>query len=125
MEYLFVYGTLLQSLSNPMSKFLSRYSKILGTAYFHGKLYDVGAYPAAISSNSKTDKVYGIIVEILNTEHTFKVLDAYEGVKENLYIRKPVTAFLNNHSNIKTWIYLYSQPTENLNLIPSGDYLKR
>ncbi len=123
MDYLFVYGTLLQAIDNPMSQFLSKHSQILGKGYFHGKLYDVGAFPAAILSALKTNKVYGTVVEILNPIHTFKVLDNYEGVHEGLYLRKMTPAFLNNQTKIEVWVYIYNNPTENLRLIPSGNYL--
>jgi gamma-glutamylcyclotransferase (GGCT)/AIG2-like uncharacterized protein YtfP len=88
MDYLFVYGTLLQSINTPMSLFLSKHSQIIDKGYFHGKLYDVGDFPAATLSDLTSDKVYGTILKIWNTEQTFNILDHYEGVSETLYVKK-------------------------------------
>ena len=106
-----------------MSRFLNSHSKYKGKGYFQGKLYEVGPYPAAIESNSKTDKVFGTVVIINNPEHTFKVLDAYEGVTESLYIKKSVTVFLENQFEITAFVYIYNLSVGHLKQITSGDYL--
>jgi gamma-glutamylcyclotransferase (GGCT)/AIG2-like uncharacterized protein YtfP len=127
MAYLFIYGTLLQTLDNPMSRFLKSNSEFLVKGYIHGKLYDVGSYPAAISSNLKTDKIYGTVLKILDVENTFKVLDAYEGVDgfHPLYLKKAVSVYLETENPITAWVYVYNHSVSHLKQIPSGDYLNR
>lgn len=107
-----------------MSRFLNFNSEILGKGYFHGKLYDVGEYPAAILSHLETDKIYGTVLKINNPENTFKILDAYEGIQESLYIKKLVTVFLENQTKTTAFVYIYNQSVSHLKQITSGDYLK-
>ncbi|ALJ04431.1 hypothetical protein APS56_04440 [Pseudalgibacter alginicilyticus] len=125
MSYLFVYGTLLQSLKNPISKFLNEHSEIIGQGYIQGKLYDVGEYPAAILSDFKTDKIYGTALKIINPENVFSVLDTYEGTNETppLYIKKKIMVYLENKYNIQAWVYIFNYPVQHLKRIHSGDYL--
>jgi gamma-glutamylcyclotransferase (GGCT)/AIG2-like uncharacterized protein YtfP len=121
-DYLFVYGTLMVDADNNMSRFLIKHSEFIEKGYFCGKLYKVNNFPGAVLSDNTSDKVYGSVYKITNKDHVFKVLDAYEGVEENLFKRVIINAFLNPKS-ISTWVYLYNQPTKHLKLIASGDYL--
>tara|TARA_R110002049_G_scaffold3795_6_gene27682 strand:+ start:1879 stop:2262 length:384 start_codon:yes stop_codon:yes gene_type:complete len=125
MAYLFVYGTLLQTLDNPMSRFLKNQSEFLGKGYIHGKLYDVGAYPAAILSDAKTDKIYGTVLKISDVENTFKVLNTYEGANDlhPLYLKKSVPMYLENGKTLTVWVYVYNHSVSHLKQIQSGDYL--
>lgn len=129
-EYLFVYGTLLKDFESYMSKFLEKHSEFIGTGYFDGKLYEISWYPGAVLSTVSTEKVYGHIFKILNNKKTFQVLDDYEGIGQttkhpNEYKRVLIDAYLDSKETIKTWVYIYNNSTENLKLIPSGNYLKR
>jgi gamma-glutamylcyclotransferase (GGCT)/AIG2-like uncharacterized protein YtfP len=108
-----------------MSQFLKTHSKVLGKGFINGKLYDVGAYPAAVLSNLKNDKIYGTILKMTDAENTFKVLDAYEGLEDSppLYLRKSVPVHLENQRFINAWVYIYNSSINHLKPIPSGDYL--
>lgn len=128
-DYLFVYGTLQKNLDNDMSKFLSENAQIVGKGYFHGKLYRVSWFPGAITSINTSDKVYGSIFKLINSETVFNVLDDYEGVgdnhtKPNLYRKEIVTAYLENRDALKTWVYIYNHSISHLKQIISGDFLK-
>ncbi|GAA4951256.1 gamma-glutamylcyclotransferase [Algibacter agarivorans] len=128
-NYLFVYGTLLKDLDNDMSKFLNVHARLVGKGYFYGQLFQVSWFPGAIESTNTSEKVYGSIFNVKDFETLFKVLDDYEGVgenqpKPNLYTRELVTAFLQDGSELETWVYLYNLPTEHLKQIISGDFLK-
>lgn len=125
MTCLFVYGTLLQSLDNPMSRFLKNHSEFLGKGFINGKIYDVGAYPAAILSDLKTDKIYGTVLKITDAEKTFEVLDTYEGLEDSppLYLKKSISVHLENKSCVKAWVYIYNRSVNHLKQISSGDYL--
>jgi gamma-glutamylcyclotransferase (GGCT)/AIG2-like uncharacterized protein YtfP len=127
-DYLFVYGTLLKDLDNEMSNFLASHSVFTGKGYFYGELYKVSWYPGAILSNDVSDKVYGMIFKVKNSEVVFKVLDEYEGLgdhqsKPYLFKRELITVFIETNIKIKSWVYLYDRPIKNLKKIISGDFI--
>jgi gamma-glutamylcyclotransferase (GGCT)/AIG2-like uncharacterized protein YtfP len=128
MDYLFVYGTLMKTVNNGMSRFLHSNSDFIGNAYIHGKLYDLEGYPGAVASENPSERVYGNIFKIKDTKSVFKVLDDYEGIGDGNpndyeYVRTQVTAFLEDGTEVITWFYAYNFPTEHLRLISSGRYL--
>ena|SRR5690606_35341209 len=128
MDYLFVYGTLMKTVNKDMSRFLHSNSDFIGNAYILGKLYDLEGYPGAVASDNTSERVYGNLFKIKDTEAVFKVLDDYEGIGDgNLndyeYVRTQVTAFLEDGTEINTWFYAYNFPIGTLQLIPSGRYL--
>ena len=127
-DYLFVYGTLLKDLDNEMSNFLASQSVFTGKGYFYGELYKVSWYPGAILSNNVSNKVYGMIFKVKNSEVVFKVLDEYEGLgdhqsKPYLFKRELITVFIETNIKIKSWVYLYDRPIKNLKKIISGDFI--
>ncbi|WP_100611293.1 gamma-glutamylcyclotransferase family protein [Confluentibacter lentus] len=127
MDYLFVYGTLMKTVSNGMSRFLHSNSEFIGNAYIHGKLYDLEGYPGAVVSDDPSERVYGNIFKIKDTQVVFKVLDDYEGIGDGNpidyeYLRTQVVAYLEDGAEVATWFYAYNFPTEHLRLIPSGMY---
>ena len=76
---LFVYGTLRRG--------GERYSLLerLGAAYVGkgsvaGELYDLGAYPGALKSRSKSARVVGEVYHLPDTTQALRSLDEYEGV---------------------------------------------
>lgn len=69
-NFLFVYGTLKQSVNHPAHSFLKGDNVYYGQGYFHGKLYQVTTYPAAILSDGQ-NKVYGEIYRILRPSPLF------------------------------------------------------
>jgi gamma-glutamylcyclotransferase (GGCT)/AIG2-like uncharacterized protein YtfP len=128
MEYVFVYGTLMRNVNNNMSRFLQANARFIGDAYIYGKLYEVNEYPGAIMSIDPSERVCGNIFEIRNVEAVFKALDEYEGIGAGNptcyeYVRTQVTAYLEDHTEITTWFYVYNFSTESLKRIVSGRYL--
>lgn len=128
-KYLFVYGTLLKDSRHEMSDFLLSHAVNIGSAYFHGKLFQVSWFPGAILSNINSERVYGSLFKLNDLEIVFKTLDDYEGVSKlspqfSLFKRELVTAYFEDGSTIETWVYLYNLPTKNLKLISSGNFLK-
>jgi len=113
-----------------MSKFLDKNSEFVGEGYFIGKLFKVSWYPGAVLSKTPSERVYGHIFKIHDYDKTFKILDDYEGVGDasteypNEFRRELIETFLNDGTILRTWVYLYINPTEHLRLIASGDYLK-
>lgn len=124
MEFLFVYGTLLDP-KNQVAKFLQSNAEFYADGYFHGKLYDLGKYPGAVESDNPEDKVYGTIFRVRNPETVFAVLDDYEEVGDqfptpNEYTRKMIQVFTNNNETKICHIYLYNYPADSGNQIESG-----
>lgn len=128
MEYLFVYGTLMKTVNNGMSRFLHSNAEFIGNAYILGKLYDLEGYPGAVVSDNPSERVYGNIFKIKDTKAVFKVLDDYEGIGDGNtndyeYVRTQVTAYLEDGTEVNTWFYAYNFPTDTFRLIASGRYL--
>ncbi|MDO6758869.1 gamma-glutamylcyclotransferase family protein [Tamlana sp. 2_MG-2023] len=128
-QYIFVYGTLLKDVDNNKSKFLAMYSELVGSGYFHGKLYRISWFPGAVESKNDTDKVYGSLFKIYDFDIVFKALDAYEGIdmnsrEPNLFERSVVPIYIEDGSVVKAWVYFYNHSVEDLEQIVSGDFLK-
>ncbi|OWY21780.1 gamma-glutamylcyclotransferase [Sphingobacteriales bacterium UPWRP_1] len=58
-QYLFVYGTLMSTFTNPAAKYLQQSAAFVAKAATCGLLYDVGRYPAFIATPNCTQQVYG------------------------------------------------------------------
>ena len=89
----------------------------------------VSEYPAAIYNRESSGCVYGLIVELADTEGCFSVLDSYEGVGEQKKIDdeyervlKPVTG--DDSAGRMCWMYLYNRSVDGLKYIPSGNYVE-
>jgi len=126
-EYLFVYGTLLMDSGHNMAYFLSQHTSSIAEAYFPGKLYEVADYPGATWDEQADTIVKGKLVKLIEPAAIWSSLDRYEGFAaqdpvNSLYIRKVIPVICNN-TFVYSWVYLYNQPTDSLEWIPSGDYL--
>lgn len=126
-EHLFVYGTLRDEIDHPMSDLLQKYVLEVRIASFCGKLYDTGSFPAAVTSDDESDAVFGDLYTIKDPQSVFRHLDSYEEYSpqnpRSLFLRKKVSVDLPDKNQVSSWIYLYNRPTDNLQLIPDGDYL--
>jgi gamma-glutamylcyclotransferase (GGCT)/AIG2-like uncharacterized protein YtfP len=126
MEFLFVYGTLLNP-ENPVGHFLHSNAEFYANGFFLGKLFDLGNYPGAVESNNPEDKVYGSVFQIRNPEIVFQVLDDYEEVGDkfstpNEYARKRIKVFTTNNETRNCHVYLYNHPVDSGNQIVSGTF---
>ena len=110
---LFVYGTLLRGFEN--ASFLSSPEKasLLCTGKIHGRLYDLGPYPAFIrlrEDDGRRDTVKGEIYQIHDPLVLFETLDLVEGYnhqrqQESLFVREKVTA--ETEAGIReVWVYV-------------------
>ena len=111
-----------------MSDILQKYTKSTVSGTFTGKLFDVGSYPAAISSDDPSGQVHGELYTLKEPDALFRHLDPYEGFdfhnpSKNLYIRKQVTITTDKAAELSAWTYLYNRSVELLTPIPGGDYL--
>ena len=79
---LFVYGSLRSGFRNPVYEYLTKYFHLLGEAVVKGKLYDLGEYPAAASTDEEKF-ISGELYSINNPlEFSWAIgqLDDYEGL---------------------------------------------
>ena len=128
MSYLFVYGSLLSEIDNEMSKFLRKHADYIGKGYFHGKLFMVDDYPAAVLSQDPASKVDGEIYEVLDDIQVFSVLDEYEETGAGFpepqeYDRKYISIYGTSGNMLMCWVYIYKLPAYGRLPIPNGNYL--
>ncbi|MBK9507992.1 MAG: gamma-glutamylcyclotransferase [Cytophagaceae bacterium] len=128
-EYLFVYGTLLNSFpKNPFKNSFHKNASYLGAGKISAKLYDLGKYPGIVKNiEGENFYVFGEIYEILNPKF-LQVLDEYENYfPENLskseYTREKSKAFLISGQELMTWVYWYNNLPNDALFIESGDYI--
>ena len=125
-NYLFVYGTLLQS-ENEFGAYLAANSTFFSPGKFRGRLYDIGEYPGVIAAPCGNEFVYGGIYEITSPGAVLAVLDDYEGfgpddAQPNLFVRQLLPVETDNQQ-INCWVYLYNLPIDGYRHIISGNYL--
>ena len=126
--YLFVYGSLRSEFEISHFKNLIKYSDYYSKGMMQASLYEVNHYPALIENSDINKKVFGEIYRIKNENALFSFLDEYEGCSVNdkhphEYTREKVNVLCENNQSIKAWVYLYNWPIEELEEIPSGDYV--
>lgn len=112
-----------------MSKFLSANSQLVAKGYILGRLYKISWFPGAVLSDNISEKVFGTVFKLKDSDNVFDVLDDYEGfdednLKESLFTRVETTVFMENGDTLISWAYLYNQNIENSQRIISGDFLK-
>ena len=125
MEYLFVYGTLLSDIPSSMSKFLRRRADLIGKATTAGTLYDLGGYPGFVAGGS--GDVHGELYRLHadRAEESRQLLDAYEGVSGAAgeeYAKQPVEVTVKDGGRFTATTYVYTLPTDELPVIPRGNY---
>lgn len=127
---LFVYGTLRSGFQNPAYAYISNYFSLMGSAQVKGRLYDLGAYPAAKPVNED----HFIIGELYHINHpdefawAMAQLDDYEGVniepgESALYFREETTVYINNETTT-AWVYWFAGEITAYPPIESGDILQ-
>jgi gamma-glutamylcyclotransferase (GGCT)/AIG2-like uncharacterized protein YtfP len=119
--HIFVYGTLRRQMSHPLSHLLVRHGVFVGTGIFQGKLYDLGRYPGAVPSKTKTDLITGEVYCLQQPDKVLELLDEYEGPR---FKRSQVTIFYGEDRPISAWIYLYARSVAGRRIISSGDYVQ-
>ena len=119
----FVYGTLMSDSSfraNTLDK-----GKLVGVGSISGyKLYDIGYFPGAVPTGNPSDVITGELY--LVDEDLFNALDSIEGYypedrEASMYVPKVVDVQLDGKRELAV-AYMYNQPIDGLDLIPSGSY---
>jgi gamma-glutamylcyclotransferase (GGCT)/AIG2-like uncharacterized protein YtfP len=129
-EHLFVYGTLRRGFRTPMHPLLERYATHCGSAWVHGVLFDLGAYPGLLCDNRAERRVSGELYRLHDPEQLLRRLDHYEGCSPGFrqpteYVREAVRAEGPDGQTVSVWVYLYNLPIGGARRIRSGDYRRR
>ena len=127
---LFVYGSLRSGFKSPLYEYISRFFTFVGEARIRGKLFDMGSYPAGVSTRDNTF-ITGELYQ-LNRESDFSwvigQLDDYEGVNvepdEMQLFRREITEIFLNGGITHAWIYWYNGDVSGKALIASGDIIQ-
>jgi len=112
--YLFIYGTLLTG--TPLRRLNRAMARRLGRAQparIRARLYDLGAYPGAVPSADRRDRVYGRLVAITDIA-LLRQLDAYEDYVPDRpvgseFVRRAAQAVrLADRRPVRCWVYFYN-----------------
>ncbi len=128
-QHLFVYGTLRRAFGHPMARLLSSNGRYIGEARLDGRLYDVGAYPAAVAAQPGSGGVIGEVHALGRPRLVFRALDRFEGCapedpEPHLYVRQERDVRLDTGASLTAWVYLYNRAIGPLPEIPGGDYVR-
>lgn len=123
---IFVYGTLLPGLAPPVIAGVVNSLRIMGSGSVRGLLYDLGAYPGCVLTDSNESLVHGMLLEVPN-QAVLAQLDEYEcyaahDAAGSLFLRTMCQATLDEGPCVETWIYVYNRPLAGARLISSGRY---
>ena len=127
---LFVYGSLRSGFRSPAYEYISRYFDLVGEAKVKGKLFDLGEYPAA-KSTDENKFIIGELYKIRNENEfgwAIGQLDDYEGVhvdadETQLYMRDITEVHIDDKIT-NAWIYWYQGDVNDKPVIESGDVLQ-
>jgi len=108
-EYIFVYGTLMRGMENPVKETLKRHLAYKGAGIIRADLFDLGEYPGAIK-NEKGNQLYGEVYQLDIKSDVLRVLDEYEGycdhdVNNAEFVRAAVEVAFLGKSKVWAWIY--------------------
>jgi gamma-glutamylcyclotransferase (GGCT)/AIG2-like uncharacterized protein YtfP len=126
-RHLFVYGTLRQRLGHPMSRLLGTHARLTGEGAILARLYNVGAYPAAVLAGEGRSQVRGEVYALDRLGLVLAVLDRYEDCAPSdgaaaLYVRREADVRMAHGGHLRAWVYLYNRDAGDLPRIPGGDY---
>jgi gamma-glutamylcyclotransferase (GGCT)/AIG2-like uncharacterized protein YtfP len=125
-DYLFVYGTLRRDSNYHL---LARYGQFVGDATYQGKLYMVDYYPGLVPSDNPQDIVYGEVYKLSDPDIVLSRLDDYEECGPKFsepteYVRRKQDVIFKSGEVISAWVYIFDRPTDRLQLIVSGDFIR-
>lgn len=121
---LFVYGTLRPNARNEYAAYLRRQSTFVGRGQLPGRLYRIDWFPGAVYDSAAPTVVIGDILQLDQPTELLAHVDEYEDVTPDgtgIFVRRLVPVQTANGA-LTVWTYLYNQPTDNLPIIPNGDF---
>ena len=110
----FVYGTLRRGF--PLHRLLDARAEYVGVGRVAARLFDLGAYPAAVPDRDGV--VVGEVYRVADVE-VWRGLDSAEGPQ---YHREEVTVHMADGPEVMAFIYWYVGPLDRGVPIPGGDY---
>jgi gamma-glutamylcyclotransferase (GGCT)/AIG2-like uncharacterized protein YtfP len=126
-DFLFVYGTLMHSVNNPMAQLLRANSSHVGPAQMQGKLYRISWYPGVIDSAAGCDIVRGDLFKLHgDIQNVMVKLDAYEGIGDDF--KKPyeysreVRDVSHNGKVQAAMVYIYRWDISASEHLPDGQF---
>jgi len=122
-EHLFVYGTLLADVEHPVGALLRVHAELIGAGTIQARLYDLGAYPGAILSESPEEFVHGEVYQVRQWETVIRRIDVYEGCSDKdaerqEFQRREVLVNRLDGAGMMAWSYLY------IGEYPAGGYMQ-
>ena len=125
----FVYGTQRRDRDIVMFHLLARYADFVSYGTYQGNLYKIDHYPGVVPSGNPSDIVQGDVYRLRVPDLVLPHLDVYEECGPGFpapteYIRKIQHVQLRSGETIQAFVYICNQPTDNFELVPSGDFLK-
>lgn len=120
-KHIFVYGTLRSESDHPMARQLRAKARFVGKGSAPGRLYDLGAYPAAMFDPNEKRRIIGDVFALIPNAHLLAELDAYEGTDPD-YERAALYVKLAKGGAVEAWAYGVNQ-TPRGRLIPGGDFI--
>ena len=128
-QHLFVYGLLRRDFANPMGRLLQANGRRVGPGVLAGRLFDLGAYPAAVDAPRGASGVIGEVYALERPDYVLRALDRFEGCapgdpEPHLYVREEREIALEDRGSTRAWVYLYNRETRGLPAVPGGDYAR-
>ena len=125
-QYLFVYGTLKRSITNPVGVMMRAHANYLAEAIIAGRIYDLGPYPGMVVEDCGS-AVYGELYEIVHPNALLSLLDAYEGCgltdpHPHEFVRVEATVRDTDGIDYRAWVYAYQGAVDPNRLLQSGYY---
>ena len=101
-------------------------AEFVGRGKIKGRLYDLGEYPAVISSVSE-QLVRGEVYELRDPANAVDILDEYEEFfplhpERSLFVRAVTPVMMDDGGETKAWVYFYNGQVDERKLIAGGDY---
>ncbi|MGD9000643.1 MAG: gamma-glutamylcyclotransferase [Granulosicoccaceae bacterium] len=129
-QLLFLYGSLLEGTGHQqVDRIISRFTRVLYQGYVQGQLFDLGDYPALVTSDRPGNRVFGAVVELSRASFNLHLLDRFEDYRPNdesnsLYLRRRImVTCLPLKREVEAWCYVYNRPVRPDMLIRSGQWL--
>lgn len=121
-EYLFAYGTLQRGLAPAEIAPLIEKLRPMGEGFTFGRLYDLGAYPAAIFDPASALVIYGTVYGLPEDGEILHRLDDYEGPE---YVRIEQLVTLTAGGVLSCWVYDFQGRPSEERFIESGRWTKK
>ena len=112
---LFAYGTLRKGRASAEMADVVASLRRVGKGIAHGRVYDMGAYPAAVFDASASTLIDGEVYEVPSLQ-VLQQLDAYEEFLPNhpsasLFVRKrKKIRMVESGQDLMCWVYEYNRP---------------